>query len=430
MRYTPAPASLFIKNRQKFTASMQPGAGALFFSNEFVPHNADAAYKFTQNSNFYYLTGIDQEDCALFLFPDAPLERLREVLFVRKTSPQIQVWEGWKYSPEEATEASGIRTVMYLDQLEDFFLRHLNLTSGLYMEFNEHERNRLYIETPSHRWAHRLQREFPAQPILRATPQLHRQRMHKEPEEITQLKEACRITELAFREVLGFVRPGVMEYEVEALISYVFLQNRASGHAYEPIIASGPSGCVLHYNINDKRCEDSHLLLMDFGAKYALYSADLSRTIPVSGRFTPRQRQVYEAVYRVHQAATQRLVPGTLMIDYVKAAEEHMTEELLALGLITSEEVRNQDPQNPAFRRYFMHGLSHHLGLDTHDVNRWYEPFAPGMVFTVEPGIYIPEEGFGIRLENDVHITAHGPEDLMANIPLKADDIEQLMAAR
>jgi Xaa-Pro aminopeptidase len=427
MRYTPAPASLFVRNRQQFMAQMQPGTAAFFHANTYLPHNADGAYKFTQNSNFYYLTGIDQEDCALFLFPDAPVERLREVLFVRKTSPHIQVWEGWKYSLEEATEASGIATVMYMDQLEDFFLRHLTLTAGLYMDFNEHERNRLYIETPSHTWAHRLQRQFPAHPILRATPLLYRQRMHKGPEEIAQLKEACRITELAFREVLSFVKPGVMEYEVEALITYVFLKNRATGHAYEPIIASGPSGCVLHYNINDKPCEDGHLLLMDFGAEYALYSADLSRTIPVNGRFTARQRAVYDAVYRVHQTAIQRLKPGTPMVDYVKAAETHMTEELLGLGLITSEEVRDQDPANPAFRKYFMHGLSHHLGLDTHDVNRWYEPFAPGMVFTVEPGIYIPEEGFGIRLENDIHITPNGPEDLMANIPLKAEDIEALM---
>lgn len=431
MRYKTPPASLFERNRKKFVAQMEPGTAALFYANDLLPTNADAHYNFTQNSNFYYLTGIDQEDCALFLFPDAPRPELREVLFVRKTSPEIQLWEGWKYSPEEATAASGIAHIQYFSGLNDFFLRHLNLFGGLYLYFNEHERNRLYYPSASHQLAHRMQQQYPGHRILRAAPILYTCRMQKEPEELAQLREAIRLTDEAFRLVLTEIKPGMKEYELEALITYTFMRQGATGHAYTPILASGKNACVLHYIQNDGLCQAGELILMDFGAEYGLYSADLSRTIPVNGRFTERQKAIYQAVYRVMQRAKQRLQPGTLMVDYLEAAEQDMDEELLSLGLISPEDVKRMPAGKHACKeKYFPHGLSHHLGLDTHDVNRWYQPFRAGMVFTVEPGIYVVEEGIGIRLENDVLITEQGPVDLMDELrtPLTLEEIEAAMA--
>lgn len=430
MRYQVPPKDLFVRNRQKFVKQMLPGTAGVFYANEILPSNADGHYLFTQNSNFYYLTGIDQEDCILFLFPDAPLPQLKEVLFIRRTSEQIELWEGWKYSPDEAREASGIENVLYFDQFEDFFLRHLNLYEGLYLYFNEHERNRLYLPSPSHRLAHRLQEQFPAHKIHRAAPLLYYSRMKKEPEEVTQLRNAIRLTDQAYRRVLSELRPGMKEYEVEAMITHTFMAGGATGHAYTPIIASGRSACVLHYIQNDKPCKDGDLLLMDFGAEYGLYSADLTRTIPVNGKYTDRQKAVYEAVLWVQQRAIPRLKPGTLMVDYIEEVEKDMDEALLGLGLLTKEEVAKATKgKHPCKAKYFPHGMSHHLGLDTHDVNRWYLPFEEGMVFTVEPGIYIVEENIGIRIENDVVVGANGPIDLMGELgtPITVTEIEAAM---
>ncbi len=427
MRYTPPSKALFIRNRESFVRQMLPRTVALFHANDIFSLNADANYRFAQDSNLYYLTGIDQEEVALLLFPDAPLPQWREVLFVRETNAHIQVWEGWKYSKQEAREASGIGTVMYYPELNDFLRRMASHFDGAYIDINEHERNSLTTRRAGHRLAEKLRSEFPAHQIYRAAPILEALRAVKQPEEIVQMKEAMSITEKALRRVLAFTRPGVKEYEVEAEVLHEFVRNGASGPAYDSIIASGPNACVLHYVQNDTVCEDGHLLLMDFGARYGNYCADLTRTIPVNGKFSPRQRDVYEAVLRVMKQATNMLRPGNLLETYHQEVGKLMEAELIGLGLITQEEVDNQNPEWPAYKKYFMHGTSHFLGLDVHDVGNRYAPFREGMVFTCEPGIYIPEEGIGIRLENNILITAGNPIDLMASIPLEADDIEALM---
>jgi Xaa-Pro aminopeptidase len=430
MRYTPLPASVFIANRARFVAQMQPKTAAIFFANDIIATNSDGHYRFTQDSNFYYLTGIDQEDCILFLFPDAPLEKHRCILFVKPTNETIQVWEGWKYSQEEAKEASGIQQVLYLNQFNDTLLHLMSHIDGFYLDFNEHDRNRIHRETGAHRFAQRLQSEFPAHRLLRCNHILQNLRMVKSSEEVAQLKRAIDITRSAFLRVLNFIKPGVMEYEVEAEVMHEFLRHGATGPAYESIIASGKNACVLHYINNDKHCHDGDLLLMDFGAEYGLYSADLTRTVPVNGRFTPRQKEVYNAVLRIHHAAKALLKPAEYTLDeYHIQVGEIATAEMLSLGLITADDVKNQRPDWPAYKKYFMHGTSHHLGLDTHDLGSRYVPFQAGMVFTCEPGIYIPEEGIGIRIENNILLTENGNIDLMAHIPMEAEAIEELMNA-
>lgn len=428
MRYTPPPASFFADNRKNFMARMAPGSAAVFFSNDIVPDNADMHYKFVQNSNMYYLTGIDQEEAILFLFPDAPSHRFQEVLFTKKTNEHIQVWEGWKYSKEEAGEASGIAQVKWLEEFDQTFRRLVSHFDSVYMDFNEHDRNSLWYNNANYRFANRLQREYPAHQIRRASPILEELRMIKSEPELEQMKRAIEITGDAFRRVLRRVQPGYMEYEVEAEILHEFIRRGATGPAYTSIVASGANACVLHYTQNNTAMRDGDLLLMDFGAEYGNYSADLSRTIPVNGRFNERQRQVYDAVLRVQRACIEMLRPSDLTLDeYHTEVGRIMEAELIELELLTRDEVEQQSPEAPAYKKYFMHGTSHHIGLDTHDLGGRYTPFRAGMVFTCEPGIYIPEEGFGIRLENDILITEDGPEDLMADIPIEADEIEELM---
>ncbi|MEO0473102.1 MAG: aminopeptidase P family protein, partial [Bacteroidota bacterium] len=380
------------------------------------------------NSNTYYLSGLDQEEVILVLFPDAPLEKQKEMLFIRKTNEHIQIWEGWKYSKDEAKEASGVKNVMWYGQFEDNLRRLLPFAEKIYLDINENERGGSKTPTAAHRLAQMFQRDFPAHQIRRAFPILADLRAIKSEEEITQMQTACDITEKAFRRVLGFVRPGVHEFEIEAEIQHEFLRNRATGPAYSSIIASGKNACVLHYVENKAECQDGELILMDFGAEYGNYSADLSRTIPVNGVFSPRQKDVYNAVLRVMKAAREMLVVGNNLEDYHKSVGDLMTKELIGLNLITEEEVSKEDPDWPAYKKYFMHGTSHFLGLDTHDVGNRYAPFEAGMVFTCEPGIYIPEENLGVRIENDILITADGPKDLMARIPLEVDEIEKIMA--
>lgn len=400
---------------------------ALFFSNDLVLDNADSHYPFSQNSNTYYLSGIDQEKTVLLLFPDAPKKEWREVLYVLKTNAHIQVWEGWKYSLDEAREASGVQEVRFLDEFLSNYRGMLGYCDGVYLDFNEHDRNPLRTQTRAHDFAGEIRSDFPGHRILRAYPILRDLRMRKEPEEVEQLRTACDITGKAFRRVLGFVKPGVHEYEIEAEITHEFLRNRAGGHAYTPIIATGKNACVLHYIENKARCEDGQVILFDFGAEYGNYSADLSRSIPVSGRFTPRQRAVYDAVLSVFRQACGILRPGTTLDAYQEEVGHFMTEELIKLELITREEVEKQTKKKPAYKKYFMHGTSHHIGLDTHDVGDRYTEFQAGMIFTVEPGIYIPEENLGIRLENDILIGHDRNVDLMADIPIEADEIEALM---
>lgn len=426
-RYTPPPPELFIRNRANFSRRMQPGTLAVFFATQPINTNADGAYTFEQDSNFYYLSGIDQEDCLLLLCPEAPQENLREVLFVKPTSEHIQIWEGWKYSPEEAAAASGIRHIRYLHEFDSVLQALISTVDAVYLDINEHSRNSAHTLTPAHRFAERLHREHPAHGLRRAAPILAQLRMQKQPEEAEQIRHACAITGKAFQRVLAFAAPGLMEYEVEAEIRREFIRHGGRGPAYEPIVAGGANACVLHYTRNCQPLPEDQLLLMDFGTDYGNYSSDLTRTIPISGRFTARQRSVYEAVRRVQRAAIERLAPGLDFQDYNRRVAEDMEQELLHLGLISEEDIRNQDPARPAYKRYFPHGVSHHMGLDTHDVGSFHITLQPGMVFTVEPGIYIREEGIGIRLENDVLITEDGHEDLMAHIPIEPDEIEEAM---
>lgn len=427
MKYTAPSADLFIHNRMNFMKKMKPNTMAIFFSNDLIVTNGDGNYPFVQNSNTYYLSGIDQEQTILVLFPDAPKPEWREMLFVLKTSATIQIWHGWKYSIEEARAASGIKTVRHADAFQGFIRNIISHCEGIYLDFNEHERNVLSLPTGASRFADELRREFPAHSVLRAAPILEELRSIKSKWEITQLQEAINITEKAFRRVLGFIKPGVMEYEIEAEITHEFIRNRATGHAYEPIIGSGRNACVLHYIENNKECKDGDLILMDFGAEYGNYSADLTRTVPVNGKFSKRQKDVYNAVLRVHKEAAKMLRPGTLLEAYHAEVGKLMESELLGLKLITKTDIKNQDPAWPAYKKYFMHGTSHFLGLDTHDVGNRYKAFKEGMVFTCEPGIYILEENIGIRIENDIMVGKKGPLDLMKNIPYEVEEIEDLM---
>jgi len=428
MKYTKIFSQLFIENRKKFVSKLKEQSLAIFYSNDLLPVNADAHYTFSQNSNFFWLTGIDQEECILWLFPDCPREELREILFIRKTNEHIQIWEGWKYSKEEAFEASGIKNVRYFEEFETILLQAIGFCENIYLDFNEHPRNTLFYASPSHQLAYRLQKQFPAHKIQRAFPILAYLRSIKSDEEIKLLQEAINITHKAFLRVLKFIKPGVYEYEIEAEIFHEFIKNRATGPAYGSIIASGKNACVLHYVLNNAICKDHELVLMDFGAEYANYSADLTRTVPVNGRFSSRQKQVYQAVLEVMKEAKKLLIPGKDNIySYHHKVGEIMTEKLLEIGLLKSEDVKNQNPDWPAYKKYFMHGTSHYLGLDTHDVGFMNLTFEKGMVFTCEPGIYIFEEGLGIRLENNILITENGNIDLMENIPLEIEPIEEIM---
>lgn len=428
MKYNTINSELFIQNRQKFIRELKPQSLAVFYSNDLLPVNADAHYPFSQNSNFFWLTGIDQEECILWLFPDCPREDLKEILFIRKTNEHIQIWEGWKYSKEEAFEASGIKNIRYFEEFQSIFLQAIGFCENIYLDFNEHPRNTLFYATPAHQFAYQIQKQFPAHKIQRAYPILAYLRSIKSPQEVELIQKAIDITHQAFLRVLKFIQPGVYEYEIEAEILHEFIRNRATGPAYGSIIATGKNACVLHYVLNKSVCKDGDLILMDFGAEYANYSADLTRTIPVNGKFTPRQKQIYQAVLKAMKEAKKLLVPGKDNIySYHKKVGEIMTEQLLEIGLLTSEEVKNQNPDWPAYKKYFMHGTSHYLGLDTHDVGFMHKTFEPGMVFTCEPGIYILEEAIGIRLENNIFITENGNIDLMEKIPLEIEEIEHLM---
>lgn len=427
-KYDPLPKSLFTENRKRFCKELAPNSMAIFMANEIFLKNADATYTFKQNSNLYYLTGIDQEETVLILYPDHPNPDLREVLFLRKTNKEIEIWEGHKYTQNEAREASGIENIQWTEHLDTFLYPMLHLCENVYWDFNEHDRDSARTITKTHYFAEKVRTLYPAHTYKRSAPILNRLRMIKSPHEIEAIQKAIDITEKAFRRVMKFLKPGVTEYEIEAEIIHEFIRSRATGHAYDPIIASGKNACVLHYVANNQVCKDGEVILMDFGACYANYNADLTRCLPVNGKFTKRQKEVYNAVLSVMKQAKTLLKVGNTIDKYHEQVGEIMTEELLKLGLITTNEVKNQNPKYPAYKKYFMHGTSHHLGLDVHDVNQKYLPMQAGYVYTCEPGIYIPEEGLGIRLENNILITENGNTDLMANIPLEADEIEAIMA--
>lgn len=428
MKYDRIDRELFVKNRAKFTAAMEHGAIAFFNSNDIYPISADSTMPFQQHRDIFYLSGVDQEESILVLFPDAFNEEHREMLFLRETNEHIAVWEGEKLTKEAAYETSGIKNVYWLDQFETVMKTVMAQAQNIYFNTNEHTRANTEVQTREDRFIKKLTTKYPAHGVLKSAPILHRIRSVKEQQEIDLMQTACDITKKGVERVLNFLKPGVMEYEIEAEIMHEFLRNRSKGFAYTPIIASGKSACVLHYIENNKECKNGDVILMDFGAEYANYASDLTRCFPVNGKFTDRQKAVYNAVLHVKQEAEKLLVPGTFLADYHKEVGKLMESQLLNLGLIDQTDIKNQDPNWPAYKKYFMHGTSHFIGLDTHDVGLWTEPLKAGMVFTCEPGIYIPEENLGIRLEDDLVVQNIGnPKNLMDNIPIEADEIEELM---
>ncbi|MCG8329597.1 MAG: aminopeptidase P N-terminal domain-containing protein [Chitinophagales bacterium] len=427
MRYEPITPALFQMNRKRFMRKMQPDSIAIFHSNDLMPRSGDTYYPFRQNSGLFYLSGLDQEESVLVLFPDCIKEGFQEIAFIKRTDEAIAIWEGEKYTKEKAQEISGIERIFWLDEMDAILHELILLSKRIYLNLNEHDRFQSPVSSRDLRFVRQLQDSYPLHKFHRSQPILKKLAMVKSPTEVALIQHAANITGKAFQRVMNFTRPGVMEYEIEAEIIHEFIRSGANGHAYDPIIASGANSCVLHYGMNNQRCKEGDLLLLDFGAEYANYASDLSRTIPVSGQFTERQKAVYNAVLHTMKEAKQMLVPGTTLEEYHKEVGKIMESELLELGLLSSTDIKNQDKKRPAYKRYFMHGTSHHLGLDVHDLSNRYDPIQAGMVFTCEPGIYIREENIGIRLENDILVTDNGPIDLMENIPIEAEAIEEVM---
>lgn len=428
MRYQPIDKSLFIHNRKNFMAKMQPNALAVFNSNDIYPIGADSTIPFQQDRNIYYLSGVDQEDSMLVLFPDAPKDKHKEILFLKETNDHIAVWEGEKLTKEKAFDTSGIKTVYWLKDFHKIFHELMSQADKVYINTNEHYRANHDTKTREDRFNTWVKENYPAHQVAKSNPILQQLRSVKHQLELDVMQQACDITEKAFRRILKYTKPDVWEFELEAEIIHEFTKNRSRGFAYTPIIASGKNATVLHYIENKAQCKDGELILFDVGAEYANYSSDMTRTIPVSGRYTERQKQIYNAVNRVKTEATKLLVPGAMWDEYHVEVGKLMTSELLGLKLLDKADVQNEDPEWPAYKKYFMHGTSHHIGLDTHDYGLLHEPIQANQVFTVEPGIYLPEEGIGIRLEDDVVIQEQGdPFNLMRNIPIEIEEIEDLM---
>ena len=428
MKYHPIDSTLFVKNRSNFMAQMKANSLAVFNSNDIYPISADSTMPFQQHRDIYYLSGVDQEESILLMFPDCPNKKHREILFLKETNDHIAIWEGEKLTKKRAFEVSGIKTVYWLQDLNKVMAELMAQSDTVHINTNEHYRASIETETREDRFTKWLLNKYPAHKVEKSNPILQRLRSIKDPIELDLLQKACNITEKGMRRVLKFIKPGVAEYEIEAEFIHEFLRNRSKGFAYTPIVASGNNANVLHYIENNQICNDGDLILLDVGAEYANYSSDMTRTIPVNGRYSKRQKEVYNAVNNVKINATNMLIPGTIWADYHKEVGKLMTSELLGLGLLDKADVQNEDPNWPAYKKYFMHGTSHHMGLDTHDYGLLWEPMKTNMVFTVEPGIYIPEEGFGIRLEDDVVIQEKGaPLNLMKNIPIAIEEIEDIM---
>ena len=427
MRYEKLPSALYTRNRQALAEQLESKGLALIFSNDIYPTSADGTLPFKQATDIFYLTGVDQEETVLLLFPEAHSEMDREVLFTIETSEELAIWHGAKLTKEEAREQTGIRNVQWLNTFDSTLHRLMAEAELLYLNDNPHTRANTTVETRELRENARIRSSYPNHREARTAPLLYSLRAVKQEHEIIQMQRACDITKAGLDRVLSFVKPGVMEYEIEAEFMHEFLRRGSRGFAYTPIIGSGPNACVLHYIENDKECKAGDVILMDVGAEYGNYAADMTRCIPVSGKFTDRQRAVYNSVYSVMQDAMKLLRPGVSLHDYHREVGELMTRQLLELKLIDKHDVEKQSSASPAYKKYFMHGTSHFIGLDVHDVGHWHKPIESGNVFTCEPGIYIPKEELGIRLENDILITNEGFVDLMAHIPLEADAIEEGM---
>jgi len=428
MRYDPADSQLFVYNRSRLSVMLKPNSMAILDSNDLMPTNADGTLPWRQNSDLYYLSGIDQEESTLLLFPDAVEEIDREILFIKETSEHIAIWEGEKLSQQIATKLSGISNVQWNCQLDTVLERLTQQAEHIYLNANEHPRADMTVQTRDVRLLEKCQQNYPHHHHERLAPLMHQLRIIKHPLEIKMIQKACDITEAGFRRVLGFIGQGVGEWEIEAEFIHEFIKRQSTGFAYTPIIASGKNSCVLHYIKNNQRCQDGELLLMDVAAEYGNWNSDMTRTVPVNGKFTKRQRAVYDAVLRVLRKCNDILRPGLMPKDYQNQTIDFMEGELIELGLIDKDEAKQQDSSKPLVKKYFMHSTSHHLGLDVHDVCPPDEPYAPGMVLTIEPGIYIPDEKIGIRLENNVLIGETENLDLMSNIPIEAAEIEALMS--
>ena len=428
MKYDKIESSLYIQNRKNFTSHLKKGGLAIFNSNDIFSTSADSTLPFVQHRDILHLSGVDQEESLLVIFPDCHEQKHKEILFLKETSDLIAIWEGEKLTKEKAFETSAIKTVYWLDQFETVLNTLLAECACVYLNSNEHTRANTEAENREDRFIKNFKIKYPNHQIERSAPIMHQIRSIKDPIEIALMKKACDITEKGLRRILNFTKPGVMEYNIEAELMHEFLNNRSRGFAYTPIIASGKSACVLHYIENNKQCKDGDVMLMDFGAEYANYASDLTRCIPVNGKFSARQKEVYNAVLHVKNEATKLLIPGTMLKDYHVQVGALMEEQLVNLGLISLQDIKNADDSWPAYKKYFMHGTSHFIGLDTHDVGLWNLPIKANMAFTVEPGIYIPEENLGIRLEDDVVVQKSGnPLNLMATIPIETQEIEELM---
>lgn len=430
MRYEKIDSQLFISNRERLRALLKPKSMVIVHSNDVIPSNADGILGFRQNNDIFYLTGIDQEESILVLFPDFPDEKFREVLLVRETSEHMKVWEGEKLSKKQASVVSGIQKIVWTSNFDTILRKLIFEAEQVYLNLNEHDGGDWGFESRERRFISEFKHKFPLHKIERLAPLMHQLRVIKQPIELDLIKKAIEITGKGFLRMAKYLKPNIAEYELEAELTHEFLMNRSRGHAFAPIVASGESACVLHYVTNNNLCQSGELILMDFGAEYANYNADITRCLPVNGKFSARQKQVYEAVLRVMKAAKKVLIVGNTMEKLRKEIGKIMEFELIELGLLKADDVEKQSEDAPLYKKYFPHGISHHLGLDVHDVGSRYEVFKAGMVFTCEPGIYIPEEKLGVRLENDILITESGNEDLMAGIPIEIDEVEGLMKSK
>ena len=427
MKYLPINNQLFIKNRGLFNTKITGNDIAIFNANDIMPTNADGTMPFRQNNDLFWLSGVDQEESVLIISPNHPDKNMREVLFLKETNEHIAIWEGAKLTKEGALKTSGIKTVFWLNELDDKLAELISKAAAIYLNKNIHSRAASKVQTRDDRFRNMIGEKFSNKEIKEVAPIMHELRSIKSEVEIGLIQNACNITEKGFRRILPMIKPGVMEYEIEAELIHEFLSNRSNGFAFQPIIGSGIDSCVLHYIENNKECKDGDMVLMDFGAEYANYASDFTRTVPVNGRFSQRQKAVYNSVLHVMKEAIKMLTTGTMFKEYNKEVGRIMELELIKLGLLDKHDVQKQDGEKPLYKKYFMHGTSHYLGLDVHDVGNLEWPMKEGMVFTCEPGIYIQEEGLGIRLENDILVRANGPDDLMKNIPIQAEEIEELM---
>ncbi len=427
MKYLPLNPEIFIKNRERFVSKMHRNSIAIFTSNDEVPSNGDAIYRFKQNTDLFWLSGISQEDSMVILFPDNPDPKYREVLVLVRPNELKEKWDGKRLRVNEARAISGMQTIVWLDSIDSLLQPWIHLADNIYLDSNENDRKNNLVRSRDYRFIDEMKSRYPLHHYLRAAKLMKELRAIKTPLEVEVIQKAIDITENTFRRLLKFIRPGVMEYEIEAEIIHSFLSQRATGEAYGSIIAGGDRARTLHYVSNDQECKDGELILMDFGAEYGYYAADLTRTVPVNGKFTRRQKTVYNACLHLHDYAKSLLKPGITIVDYTDKVGEEATQQFLKIGLLKKSDVKNEDPENRAYRKYLYHGISHHLGLDVHDLGTRTEPIKPGMVFTVEPGIYIEEEQMGVRIENNIWITKNGNRDLMKNIPITAEEIEALM---